>query len=158
MLVKMESSAVGGGNITQGKWIRPSSVNVSSTYDSSYVANNAVVMNFTTYGWLPSSNASSGWIEIDFGSAKDVDYVLFGLTSNTYSSVINTTDIDIEIYSTTSETYGTADYTGKFVRQGTGFVYCIYPINKSAQKVKVSISGTLLTAANGFKIMAFEKI
>ena len=83
MFNEMQVSSGGGGSIdTQIKQIDVSSVNVSGTFDSSYSANNAIILNHTKNGWIPTRSATSGWIEIDFGSVKDVDFLFFENSSH----------------------------------------------------------------------------
>ena len=152
-------SGNGGGSAEIATVLRPSSVSASSSHASgNYNADKAVNMNFSSTGWLPVASSTTANITFTYNSAQDVKYVLFGLSTSAYDTAINSGDMSVEIQTSSGGAYSSS-LTDTFSRVGTGFVYKIYPINKSASSIKVLLDSTgssySLTSGTGYKFLAF---
>lgn len=155
----MRVKANGGGGGGNGLIITPSSTSASAEL-SGYGKVNAINLNFASRGWLPNGTDTSANYTVNLGATKDVKYVLFAMTASSYEGSISyTTPITIGISVSTGGSY-TQVANETFARQGTSFIYKIYPINKSASSIKIDLTvpsaSESLAVGNGYKIAVFE--
>ena len=118
-------------------------------------------MNQTQKGWLPASGRMNDYFIEYFGAVKDVKYLLFAMTATNYGDTINYATpivVDISVSTDGGSTFSHVS-SNNFERQGTSFIYAIYPINKQANAIKVELtvaSGSPLEVGAGYKIASFE--
>jgi len=151
----------GGSGATTASMLPVTPTASSERSGGNYPVQQAVNMALTSRGWMQANSEDTGnpYVEMDLGSTKSVKYLMFGVGSGeNYGTAWSKSDISVTVATATSGSYSTL-FTETFHRNGTTpFFYSIYPINQSAQKVKVTInyiSGENLSQGIGYKMAVF---